>query len=77
MSKGKGADDTLDMLNDTNNLEKTPKQDVSILTSEIISPDIHRDKIRAFDDQQDYLDLELGMLSYLYFCVIREKISNT
>jgi hypothetical protein len=62
----KGADDTLDMLDDANNLMKTPKQDVSILTSEIISPDVNRDKIQAFEDQQDYLDLELGMLSYLY-----------
>ena len=62
----KGADDTLDMLDDANNLMKTPKQDVSILTSEIISPDVNRDKIQAFEDQQDFLDLELGML--LYFC---------
>jgi hypothetical protein len=62
----KGADDTVDMLNETNNLEKTPIQDVSVLTSDIISPDIHRDKIQAFEDQKDYLDLELGMLLYLY-----------
>jgi hypothetical protein len=48
------------MLNNTNDGGKTSKQIVASNPAEIISPD--SDRIQAFEDQQDYLDLDEGKL---------------